>query len=69
MQACTTAEFEFTATGIERATYVRPVERLMPARKALKRSASKPMWTSLPNMLNSGFGYVYSMRFVDVWMQ
>lgn len=32
-------------------TYVRPVDRLMPARKALMRKASKPMWKRLPNMV------------------
>ena len=32
-------------------TYVRPVERLMPARKALISRASMPQWNRLPNMV------------------
>jgi hypothetical protein len=33
-----------------RDAYVKPVERLMPARRALKRAASMAMWISLANM-------------------
>lgn len=37
-------------------TYVRPVERFTPARRALIRSASKPRCTSFPNMVAKDWG-------------
>ncbi len=39
-----------TARNRERRTHVRPVERLMPARNALRSMASMPRCTSFPNI-------------------